>query len=243
VDHRTAVLLGQKYELEHSQAIEAERLARVEERTAEYNLSLTTLRSPIDGHLSYLIAKPGEILATGAKAFTVVDTSDLEARLYVPQKELSRVRVGLRVRILCEVFPGKEFEGAVEVVNPVVDKSGTVEVLVGIRDKEGFLKPGMFVNGEIILDVHQGAVLVSKKAISYENQEPVVFLVKDGVAHRYGLEAGYRTRTHVEVLGLVGPDGKRVSPEDAASGELGGLVEIGHSNLKEGSRVETDRPR
>lgn len=246
VDHRTAVLQGERYELEHSQAIDAERLAQVELKTAEYNLALTTIRSPIDGYISYLLTKPGEILATAAKAFTVVDTSRLEARLHVPQKELSRVRVGLPVRIVCEVFVGKEFEGEVEVVNPVVDvekAAGTVEVIVGLKDKDNFLKPGMFVNGDIILDVHENSVLVSKKAVSYENQEPIIFLVKEQVARRFALRTGYTTKTHIEVLGLVAVDGKTASPEEAASGELGVLVEIGHSNLKEGSRVETDRAR
>jgi len=235
LDLDAALIQADKYTLEHSQAVESQKLADVELRTAEHNLSRTTIRSPIDGEITYLIVKPGESLTVGTKAFSVVDTSRLEARLHVPQRELARIRIGLPVRIHCEVFPDRTFEGSIEVVNPVVDKvKGTVQLIVGVTDKEKFLKPGMFINGEVILDTRRDVYLVTKKAVSYENQEPILFLVKDGVAHRYALKPGYSTKTHIEVLGLTGVDGSSASPAD------GDLVEVGHNNLKEGSRVEIE---
>jgi membrane fusion protein (multidrug efflux system) len=235
IDHQTSVILTEKYDLEHSQAIESEKLATVDRQTAEYGLSQTTLRSPIDGAISYLTVKPGETLTLGSKAFSVVDSSRLEARLQVPQKELGRLRAGLLVRISCEVFPDKEFDGVVEVINPVIDKAfGFVGLIVGVKDNSGFLRPGMFVSGEIILDTRQEALLVSKKAVSYDNEEPVIFLVRDAVAHRYVVKPGYSTKTQIEVLGLVGADGAAADPMD------GELVEIGHSNLKEGTKVSVE---
>ncbi len=235
IDRQTCILGGEKLELEHSQAVESQKLAEVDLRTAEYNLSQMTLRSPIDGAITYLTVKPGEMLSVSTRAFAVVDTSKLEARLHVPQRELSRIRAGLPVRILCEVFAEREFAGSIEVVSPVVDKDkGTVEVIVGVADPTSFLRPGMFVNAEIVLDTRKDAALVPKKAVSYENQEPIIFLVKDKTARRCVLKPGYSTKTHIEVLGLTGQDGQPVSPDDGA------LVEIGHNNLKEGSKVELE---
>jgi len=235
LEHQASIFLSAKFEAEHALAAESEKLADVDLRTAEYNLSQATLRSPIDGHVSFLVVKRGELVSASTKVFTVVDTSKLEARLHVPQRELSRLRAGLSVRILCEVFPDREFQGAIEVVNPVVDKqNGTIQVIVGVTDPTNFLKPGMFVNGEIILDTRADAILVSKKAVSYEDREPIVFLVKGKTAHRYLLKPGYSNREHIEVLGIVGADGKPADPFD------GRLVVIGHSNLKEGSKVEVE---
>jgi RND family efflux transporter MFP subunit len=235
IDHQTCLVQKEKYELDHAQALESQKLAEVELRTAEYNLSQATLRSPIDGRISYLEVKPGELITATSRVVTVVDTRKLEARLHVPQRELSRIRTGLPVRILCEVFPEKEFQASIDVVNPVVDKvNGTVEVVVGLSDPEGFLKPGMFVNGEVILDTRKEALLVPKKAVSYEDREPIVYLVKEKIAHRYLLKAGYSTRDRIEVLGLVATDGSPASTSD------GTLVIIGHNNLKEGSRVEVE---
>lgn len=237
-----AKLTGQKYEQEHAQAVENERLARVDLDNARYKLSQATLRSPIDGAISSSQVKPGELIGGSTKVFSVVDTSRLEARLHVPQRELARIRAGLPVRILCDVFPDKEFLGSVDVISPIVDKeSGTVELLVGVGDPEGFLKPGMFINGEIILDKATDAVLVTKKALSYENQEAILYLVKGGVARRFVLSSGYSSRTHVQVLTLTGLDGLTLGAKEPSTLYEWAPVEIGHNNLKDGSRVQTEQ--
>jgi multidrug efflux pump subunit AcrA (membrane-fusion protein) len=235
IDYATALLQKEKYALEHSQTVESEKLAQVELKTAEYNLSQTVLRSPISGAMSYLLVKPGEMVSVSTRVFTVVQVENLEARLHAPQYELARIRPGLEVQITCDVFPDKGFQGHIEVVNPVVDKvEGTVQVLVGISDPLGFLKPGLFISGEILLDTRRNAVLVPKKAVSYVNEEPVIFLVKDGVAHSYVVRRGYSDRDTIEVLGLTAMDGSSGDPAD------GSLVLVGHNNLKEGSKVEVE---
>jgi membrane fusion protein (multidrug efflux system) len=235
VDLAAATLDIEKRQLAYEEAIHSERLAQIELETAEYKLSQTVLRSPIDGAISHLVAKRGERVSTTEAVFKVAATSRLEARLHVPQRELARVRVGLDVVITCEVFPERTFSGKVEVVNPVVDEeTGAVRVIVGVTDPEGFLKPGLFVGGEIVLDTRRESLLVPKKAVSYVNREAVVFLVKDGVASRFVMTPGYSTRDHIEVLRLTAEDGTAADPLD------GELVLVGHNNLRHGSRVEVE---
>lgn len=237
LDQANAELQEKKLALQHQEAGHAERFARVELETAEYKLSQSVLRSPIDGTISYLLSKRGELVATGAHVFTVVNLEKLEARLQIPQRELARVRVGQEVAIRCKVFPEKVFQGKVDVVNPVLDVNGTVPALVGLSDPEGFLKPGLFITGEIVLETRPNVVLVPKKAVSYLNNESVLFLVNDGIARRYFLRKGFSDRDRIEVLGL-----RDASGEELGSWE-GGLVIVGHNNLKDGSQVEIYDPR
>ncbi len=237
ITYETASLRQEKYKLDYAQRVEEEKLQAVDLKTAEYYLSQTVLASPLDGVISYLRLKPGERAQTTARAFSVVDLTKLEARLQVPQRELARIREGLKVVLECEVFPDKEFHGTVEVINPVVGEQGTVEVLVAVVDPTGFLKPGMFVNGEIILETRDAALLVPKKAVSYDNQEPVIFLVRDQIAHRYVVIPGFATRDAIEVVALTGMDGTGIN---LGVGDLEGLVLVGHDNLTEGSRIESE---
>ncbi len=235
IDEQTAALQGEKYSLEHAQAVENERLQRVALRKAEYRLSQTFLRSPIDGVVSYLRVKPGELVSSSTKVFSVVEPSRLQARLYVPQRELGRIRSRLPVVLRSEVFPEREFRSTIEFVNPVVDKDrGTIEVLVFIEDTSDFLKPGMFVSGEIVLETRSGVVLVPKKAISYRGQEPTVFLVREGRAWLYRLQEGIPRRDVVEVVALFDSDG--VKRETSA----GRLVLVGHDRLEDGAAVEIE---
>ncbi|MBN1443910.1 MAG: efflux RND transporter periplasmic adaptor subunit [Planctomycetes bacterium] len=232
IDLRSARLSIEKKKLERDQAEQSMRLADVDVKTARLNLERSVIRSPIDGYISELDLNPGETVSLAAPVFTVVDPDHLRARLHVPQRELSRLEEGQRVSITSEVYAGREFEGSVAVINPVIDKStGTVRVIVEIGEHGGLLRPGMFVSGEVILDTHTDAVLVPKKAVTYENQEPIVFLVRDGIAHRYVLKPGYSSRSFIEVGGLVDSEGR---PGDPADGQL---VLVGN-NLKHGDPVD-----
>ncbi len=243
IAYETCSLQKRKYELDYSQRVEEKKLQAVELKTAKYNLSRTVLSSPIDGVISHLRLKRGEPVSTTQKAFSVVDLSRLEARLHVPQVELERIREGQSVILECEVFPGKRFQGKVEVIIPVVEERGAVDVLVSISDSSHFLKPGMFVNGHVVLETRENAILVPKKAVSYENQQPVIFLVRESIAHRYVVTKGFSTRDAIEVVSLTAFDGTEIHLEAPTSLEddLGALVLVGHDNLKEGSRVESQR--
>jgi RND family efflux transporter MFP subunit len=235
IDAKAAALQVEKHRLEETQAEQNLHLAEVELKTAAYNLSRTVIRSPIDGVVSYLDLKVGEMVSLSAVVFSVVNLSRLQARLHVPQRDLSRLKVRQRTRITCEVYPEKEFWGEVVVINPVISKdSGAVRVTVEVSDPEQSLKPGMFINGEIILDTHSHALLAPKKAVIYENQEPVIYMVHGDVARRYVLTPGYSSKEQIEVLALTGMDGNRADP---ASGKL---VLVGQNNLKDGSLVEVE---
>ncbi len=244
IDAEAAQIQGEGYALSHEQKRQEEELARVAVETATFQLSQTVLASPIEGVISYLRLKPGELVSTATKAFSVVDLSRLEARLFVPQREVVRVKPGLTVHLRCEVFPELEFAGRVEVINPVVDDvKGTIEVIVGISDDRGVLKPGMYVSGDIVLETRPSVYLIPKKAISYENRQAILFFVRDGVAHRYVMSPGLSQRDAVELVSLTAMDGSvfRAGDDDAPGiAELGALVLVGHDNLEEGSPVEVE---
>ena len=89
---------------------------------------------------------------------------------------------------------------------------------------------------EVVLETRENALLVSKKAILHENQEPIVYLVQDGIARRYVLEPGFSSQESTEVRALIGSDGTPLEsiPEENS------LVVLGNSKLKDGSRVEIE---
>ncbi len=222
-------------------AQQSAREAELQHRTAEYQLSRAVLRSPISGGLTFLELRPGELVGPSTLAFSVVDPAQLEARLFVPQRELGRLAVGQLVRIESEVFPGELFRGTVDVINPAVDpENGMVRVIVGVDDPHalGRLRPGMYISGEIVVETRDDALLVSKKAIVYENQKPILFLVQEDVAHRYLVEKGHSSAESVEVLGITDASGTRLTEIPAGARP----VVQGHNNLRDGSRIEEEEP-
>ena len=90
----------------------------------------------------------------------------------------------------------------------------------------------MFINAEIYVDEHLDALLVPKRAVSYDAGAAYVYLVTDGVANRYELKRGYSSQNVIEVLDLIDSDG---NPADLKRAKL---VLTGHNNLKNGDVVE-----
>jgi len=118
--------------------------------------------------------------------------------------------------------------GAVKRISPLVDAdSGTVEVIVDVPFDRN-LRPGMYVSAQIVLDTHEDALAIPKRALVYEDELPHVFVVEQGVAKQRELDLGYQEPERVEVLtGLTGDEW---------------VVLVGQSALKEDSAVAAKDP-
>jgi RND family efflux transporter MFP subunit len=129
------------------------------------------------------------------------------APVFVSEQYLPQLHANQRVVLRAPALGQERVEGAIERVSPVVDaESGTVEVTVDVGDI-GRLRPGMFVSAQIVLDTHEDAMAVPKKAIVYEDESPHLFVVEAGRAQRRQVELGYEGAELVEITtGLTGDE-------------------------------------
>ncbi len=191
---------------------------------ARLKLDFTKVRSPISGRVGQRLTKIGERIQPTDKLFSVVDNSQVIAVVYVPEKNMREVKIGQKAYITSDYFKGKKFEGWVKRISPVVDpSSGTFKVTVGVRNRGGELRPGMFVNVHIIVDTHRDVVLVPKSAIVYENENMYVYMVRDSLAHKVLLHPGYEDNEKVEAL------------QDIEEGEM--VIVVGQAGMKDQTPV------
>ncbi len=208
--------------------------SKVDEEIAELELEYTRVRAPIAGVLSQRMIRVGERVGPEKQVFTLVDNSKLITYVHVPQREVRFVRPGQRADIRCDAVPGTLFEGTVRTVSPVIDQ-GNLKLTIDIANPDGLLLPGMFLTIRIILDVHEEAILIPKKAILHDRDRPFVFAVVDGVARKVTFEPGYRSDDAIEAI----------VPEGAGLplGAEARIVVRGQENLKDGVRVEDESVR
>jgi HlyD family secretion protein len=64
-----------------------------------------TLRSPVRGRVLYRLAEPGEVLAAGGKALTLVNLEDVYMEIFLPSEEAAQVRIGTDARITLDFAP------------------------------------------------------------------------------------------------------------------------------------------
>lgn len=203
------------YELQQAQLLMDE---------AQQELSYTRITAPIAGTITHRMVKQGDQVNLNQHLFDIVDFDSLVARVYLPEKNLSRLAIGQRARLTSQALGNRTFAGTVDRIAPVVDaKTGTVKVTVKV-DEIGLLRPGMFVEVALVLETHHDALLIPKRAIVYDSDQVFVFRLLAG--------------NEVERLLLVPvlTDKDFVEPEPGFQ-EGDRIVIAGQTGLKNGAKV------
>lgn len=90
--------------------------ARVE--SLKVALNDTALKAPISGRVLYRLAEPGEVLAAGGKALTIVDLADMYMTIYLPTDLAGQVALNAEARIVLDALPEQVIPAAVSFVAP-----------------------------------------------------------------------------------------------------------------------------
>lgn len=198
--------------------------ARATNRLANLELSYANVTAPISGVVASRSIKTGNFVQINTPIFRIVDISQLEAVLNVPERELATLKPGLPVELQVDAMPGRTFAGKVDRVAPVVDSgSGTFRVIAAF-DSGGLLQPGMFGRISIAYDKRADALVVPRVALLEGGGQPEVYAVRDGKAVRVPVKLGYIDGAWAEIR------------EGLAIGDR--VVIAGKSALRDGSVVQ-----
>jgi membrane fusion protein, multidrug efflux system len=195
---------------------------------AQRELGYTEVRAPISGTVTLRQVNVGDHITLNQHLFDIVDFDSIVARVYVPEKELSRIRVGEVARVTADATGGEERAGEVLRIAPRVDpKSGTVKATVAIpRVLE--LLPGMYVSVSLVTNVHDDAILVPKRALVHDGDQQFVFRIQGESVERLRVQSALEDRDSIE-------------PESGL--EVGDrVVVVGQAGLKEGTTVRIVEP-
>jgi membrane fusion protein YbhG len=132
-------------------------------RSAEIQLGYATVTSPINGIVLTKNVQEGEVVAAGAAVYTLVDPGDMWLRVFVPEDQIGRVRLGQPAQIAVDTFPGRTFPAHVSEIKSqaeftpgnVQTKEDRVKLVFGVKlqldNRYGELKPGMPADATIFV--------------------------------------------------------------------------------------------
>ena len=206
---------GLKFDLDNQVA--ADDIARL-------NLSYSTIRAPFAGIVSTRHIKLGQEIAVGAKLFRVTDPTPLKASVFVPERELARLKPGQNASIAVDALAGRHFPATVRLVSPVVDAAtATFKVTLEVNDPKGDLKPGMFSRVGIVFERRAEALTIPRLALLDTDGASNVFIVNKGKAEQRAIRTGLSSAGRIEVV--EGLDGTEQ------------VVIVGQNGLKDGNPV------
>jgi HlyD family secretion protein len=143
-------------ELEVANTRAAAVAARVALENARIGLEDTEVRAPSAGTILTRLVERGQVISSptrdvggGTVLLTMADLTRVRARVRVDETDIGKLDAGVPASIGVAAFPGREFEGVVEKVEPqaIVDQNVTLfAVLVNVANGDRLLRPGMNVD-------------------------------------------------------------------------------------------------
>ena len=204
--------------------------ARAGLNLARHALDVSIMRAPIAGVVASKNAEVGDVINPMMGGFgggaggvlTLMDYSRVKIAVAVSSEDIGRIRKGQEAVLRVGSLPGRDFRGAVRVVNLIADpqnKKFGVEVV--IDNPDAALRPGTF--GDLVFEVrsHENALVVPQLAVL---ENTYVFVAEGGKAVKKNVVLGLQNTTMVEVL------------DGLAEGDA--VVVEGNFGLEEGAAVQ-----
>ena len=189
--------------------------------TAQSQLNDAEISSPITGVISYRALDVGDVAVPQIPLFKVVKMDPVRVHINVIERNVGKIQIGQKARIIVDSYPGIVFWGKVALVNPTLDPmSRTSSAEIKVENTDLKLKPGMFARVEVITDIHENIIvipkhiIVEKTALQYEEGRlsagqvkvnKFVFVVKDSLALKHTIETGYERGNDIEILSGIDP--------------------------------------
>ncbi|MFO7654413.1 MAG: efflux RND transporter periplasmic adaptor subunit [Candidatus Krumholzibacteriia bacterium] len=206
-------------------AAAALKVADAELSLARARLAKTRVTAPFPGLTGARRVSPGAFIRAGTPVTDLAAVDELRVNFTVPERIVSRLRVGAPVNVATTAYPDLVLDGTIDVVEPVLDPATrSARVVARVPNLERLLRPGMSADVAVVLGSRSQALTVPSEAVFMQTGQTLVYVVQpDSTVAPQPVTLGLRQPGTVEVLsGLEA--GVRV-------------VRTGHQKLFPGARV------
>lgn len=178
------------------------------ERTGQVTKTLT-LRSPVHGVVVEKMVLSGQRIMAGESVYRIADLRTVWVEGEVFERDLAQVRVGQRVLVDLEAYPGERWNGAVTYLYPVVDPTTrTARVRIEVPNAGLRLKPGMYATVRLPIAQRARTLSVPRSAVLATGKRTIVFVRQpDGLLAPRDVVTGVASDERIEIMsGLVEGD-------------------------------------
>jgi RND family efflux transporter MFP subunit len=192
--------------------------------SADKQLRDTWIKTSISGVVTDKKIEKGSIVSAGTPVATIVDISSVKARVYVPESDAFKLKIGDYADVTTDVYPGEVFTGKIININAKGDEAHTFPIEVLIKNTGANpLKAGMFVKVSFKAAEKSESLVIPRASLVGSSKNPQVYVVEDGIAKLKTITLGIQVGDKLEVLS--GLNDKDV------------LVLDGQVNLKDNDKV------
>ncbi len=210
-------------ELERVEATARSTQAQLE--LLQLRLERSTVRAPFAGVVGRRMVSLGDYVSSSSRLIQLQTFDPQRAVFQVPERFAERLALNQRVGFHVASLPGREFQGTVDFVDPVVQlPARTITVKARVENPRRELQAGMFIEARLATSTRADAVIIPEDAVLSLQGNQVVWVVIDSKAQRREVTLGVRTPGFVEVRRGIAADehvvvggGERLAPDAPVS--------------------------
>lgn len=176
------------------QGYERQRLAvaDLERRVAEL-----TVRAPVDGVVGTLSVADRAVVPANAPLMTLVDLSQLEVELAVPETYADDLGIGMTAEVKIGATTAT---GTLSAISPeVVDNAVLARVRFAGKQPEG-LRQSQRVSARILIEERADVIMVQRGPFLEAHAGRAIYVVDDGIAIKRAIRIGATSVSSVEIL-------------------------------------------
>jgi HlyD family secretion protein len=133
------------------------------QQEAKANLAYSQIASPIAGVVQSRFVEPGAVVTPQKTILTLINPDTVYLRGYIPDREIGKVRVGMKAKIFLDSSPQQPLSGRIQSIDPnasftpenIYFKQDRIKQVFGVKiaieNGQGFAKRGMPADAEISL--------------------------------------------------------------------------------------------
>ena len=201
------------------QGYERQRLAVAD---LERRVDELTVRAPVDGVVGTLSVAVRAVVPANAPLMTLVDLSQLEVELAVPETYAEDLGIGMSAEVQIGAITAT---GKLSALSPeVVDNNVLARVRFAGKQPEG-LRQSQRVTARILIEERPDVVMVQRGPFLEAHGGRSIYVVDDGIAVKRAIRTGATSVSSVEILEGLSP-GEKVVIAGSEDFENAGTVRI-----------------
>ena len=162
----------------------------------------TRIVAPFAGVTGARMVSPGQVIAKNTTLTWLVQMDPVKVEVNVPERFLGQLRIGQEIEINVASMLGRKFKGQVYFIAPQVDTATrTALVKARLANPKQELRPGMFANLDLTLQIRAAAVVIPEVALMLSGEVANIYVVdQEMTAHLRPVKTGVRLAGDVEII-------------------------------------------
>ncbi|MGH7801575.1 MAG: efflux RND transporter periplasmic adaptor subunit [Thermodesulfobacteriota bacterium] len=192
------------------------------------------IKAPFDGVVTKRFLDPGALVQVATSnnvspVVTIMHTDTVRGFIDVPEPDVPLIKKGNQATLVVDAFSDRTFSGIItrfaDALNP---ETRTMRTEIDIPNPDHILRPGMYGNMTLNLEVHKNAIIILATALVVEKNKKFVYKVMNGKVKKVEIKTGIDDGIQVEVTeGLTGDEDIIVKGKNTVSdGEVVEVVRV-----------------